>query len=350
MKTPRFIKPGDTIGFVAPSYGIGSEPYITRFEAAVRRFTDRGYKIKTCPSVFKADGIGISTDPKDAARDLIDIYLDPDVDAVISVGGGELMNETITNVDFSVFRDAEPKWYLGYSDNTNFLFPNLVLNDIPGIYGPCATGFGKEWEKTEEYAFALLEGKDLHVHGFDRFQRPDYETDDPLALYCLTEEKILSSYTFSEEKGRHVKADPEKEIVLKGILAGGCLDILENLSGTKYVDMEEFNRIHSDVIWCIEACDLTPMDIRRTLWHLKQQGWFESAKGFVIGRPLAAFYMDQLGVDRFNACTDVLSDLKVPLILDADIGHIDPMMPLILGSNAEIIIKGNDIDIRMSLD
>ena len=69
MKIPRFIKPGDTIGFVAPSYGIGTEPYITRFEAAVRRLKDRGYKIKTCPSVFKADGIGISTDPKDAARD-----------------------------------------------------------------------------------------------------------------------------------------------------------------------------------------------------------------------------------------------------------------------------------------
>jgi muramoyltetrapeptide carboxypeptidase LdcA involved in peptidoglycan recycling len=350
MRIPKFIKPGDTIGFVAPSYGIGTEPYITRFNEAVRKIRERGYRVKTCPSVFKSDGIGISTDPGDAAEDLVRMYLDDEVDAVISVGGGELMCETISHVNFSLFRDAEPKWYLGYSDNTNFLFPNLVLNDIPGIYGPCASGFGKRWEATEEFTFALLEGRDLTVKGFDRFVHPDHVSDDPLEDYCLTEEKVLSSFRYDEAQGRSVRTDAEEEIVLKGILAGGCLDILEILSGTRFDDVKGFNERHPDVIWIMEACDLKPMDIRRTLWHLKQQGWFDSAKGFLFGRPLAAFYEDQLGVDRFNACTDVLSDLNVPIILDADIGHIDPMMPVILGSNAVVKVQGNDISIEMSLD
>ena len=43
----------------------------------------------------------------------------------------------------------------------------------------------------------------------------------------------------------------------------------------------------------LEACDLSPMAIRRTIWHLKMQGWFEHASGFLIGRPLAAFGVDE---------------------------------------------------------
>ena len=35
--------------------------------------------------------------------------------------------------------------------------------------------------------------------------------------------------------------------------------------------------------------------------------------------------------------------------MDADIGHVAPMMPLIIGSHAEVKAEGNDLEVKMSL-
>ena len=43
----------------------------------------------------------------------------------------------------------------------------------------------------------------------------------------------------------------------------------------------------------------------------------------------------------------ILSKYNVPIIMDADVGHFAPMMPLICGSYATIEVKGNQIEIEM---
>lgn len=48
------------------------------------------------------------------------------------------MCEILDYVDFDKIRKADPKWYLGYSDNTNFTFLLTTLCDTASIYGPCA--------------------------------------------------------------------------------------------------------------------------------------------------------------------------------------------------------------------
>lgn len=50
------------------------------------------------------------------------MYLSDEADALISCGGGELMCEILDDVDFDAIKAAKPKWYMGYSDNTNFTF------------------------------------------------------------------------------------------------------------------------------------------------------------------------------------------------------------------------------------
>ena len=352
MKKPAFIKPGDTIGLVAPSFGAGTEPYITRLASAIRRFEKRGYHIVAADSCYKSDGLGISTRPEDAAADVMRFYLDDSIDALISVGGGELMNETISCMDFQKLSEAKPKWFMGYSDNTNMIFPMAVLNGVPGIYGPCAGGFGKPWEDTENDAFALLEGTSLTVKGYDMFERPDAfddeeEEEDPLAMYRLTEPKILKTFLPEGKKLSEVSGKTKTEF--DGLLLGGCLDILENLSGTRFDGVRKLTEQGQKIIWAMEACDLNTMSIRRTFWHLKEQGWFATASGFLIGRPHAAFEQNLMGVNAYNAVTDILSEIGVPVVMDADIGHVAPMMPLIIGSNAHVTVEENDITVEMSL-
>lgn len=350
IRTPDFIKPGDTIGVVAPSFGATTEPYITRFNAALEQFKAKGYKIKIGKCCKKSDGLGISTKPEVAAKELVDFYLDPKISAIISCGGGELMCETVAHIDFEAIKNAKPKWFMGYSDNTNFLFPLNTICQTAGIYSNCFPGFGKPWEETETWSLELLEGKINSVHGFKRFDSPLRKAffnhdDDPLAKYGQNANKELT--IFDVKNGKLAKT---KSTYMSGTLIGGCLDVLENLAGTPMDHMKEFNASSKGIIWALEACDLNPMGIRRALWHLDQCGWFDNAAGFIIGRPLASFGQEMMGVNQINAVTDILAKHQVPVILDADIGHIDPVMPLVLGAHADIEADGNDIQISFELN
>ena len=163
--------------------------------------------------------------------------------------------------------------------------------------------------------------------------------------YEYNSDKILSNYVC--DSGKAVKADENTEINMQGILLGGCVDILVNLVGTRFDKMKEFNKDFKDVIWVLEACDLTPLSYRRSIWCMREAGWFDSAKGFIIGRPLAAFGSKMMGANHFNAVTDIVGELGVPIIMDADIGHIDPAMPIVMGAEAKVSAKGNDIKISL---
>jgi muramoyltetrapeptide carboxypeptidase LdcA involved in peptidoglycan recycling len=134
---------------------------------------------------------------------------------------------------------------------------------------------------------------------------------------------------------------------MSGRLLGGCVDLLVLHTGTKYDKVKEFNEKYKEdgVIWFFECCDLNPLDMRRAFWNLRESGWLDNAKGFLIGRPLH-FGEEMMGVDQYNAVTDILGDLNVPIVMDLDIGHLPPMMPIITGSFAEIKAKNNEISIN----
>ena len=110
----------------------------------------------------------------------------------------------------------------------------------------------------------------------------------------------------------------------------------------------EFAEKYKDegILWFLEACDLNVMSIRRALWQLEHSGWFQYTKGFLIGRPLC-FGQELMGLDHYSAVTGILGKYNVPIILDADVGHFAPMMPLVCGSLATIKVQGNEIQIVM---
>ena len=342
MRYPKFLQGGGRIGFIAPSFGCSTEPYKSLFIAAQERFAKLGYGLVLGPNAYAEAGIGKSNTPELCGAEINDFFLNDRSDAIISCGGGETMCEDLPFVDFDAISKAAPKWYMGYSDNTNFIYPMLTLGDVAGIYGPCAPGFGKPWEGTEDLSFALLEGRDLTVKGFDMFESPEYDDDDLLRRYHFDTKKELTLY--APVNGKLLKTD---EVMMEGVLSGGCLDILINLSGTRFDGTQGFLDRHEKVILVMEACDLTPLDIRRGLWQLRERGWMRNLTGIVFGRPLNAFNMDQFGVDRFTACLPLLEELRVPVIFDADIGHIDPMVPLIMGADTVVTAKGNDITFDM---
>lgn len=136
MRYPEFLKENGTIGFVAPSFGCATNPYKAAFENAGKIWKKEGFSLDLGPNCFAEKGIGISNTPEKCAEELEAYYLKKENDCLISCGGGELMCEILEHIDFERMKAATPKWYMGYSDNTNLTFLLTTLCDTAAIYIP----------------------------------------------------------------------------------------------------------------------------------------------------------------------------------------------------------------------
>ncbi len=349
MRYPAFLSNSGTIGFIAPSFGCVTEPYHTAFEHALSRFQEMGFSTLPGPNCFSDCGIGISNTPEKCGAEINDFFTRKDCDVLISCGGGELMCEDLPYVDWEAIRRADPKWFMGFSDNTNLTFLLPTLCDTAAVYGPCAASFGMEpWHEAIEDAWEVLTGKKRTIRGYDRFEGPVPEESETENGEEPPEEDPLSPYAVNTDCIRRLY--PEGDAAVSGRLIGGCLDCLAQFPGTPFDGVKKFSEKYKDdgILWFLEACDLNPMGVRRALWQLDQAGWFEHASGFLIGRPLH-YGEEVLGLSQYDAVTGILKKYQVPIFLDLDIGHLPPMMPLLCGSLASARMAGNDFTITMEL-
>ena len=333
MRYPKPLEKGQTIGFAAPSFGAFIEPYHSLFDEALANFEKLGYRTLIGPNCYLGEGVGISSTPQRCGAELTDMYCSKDCDILISVGGGECMCETMDFVDFDKVKAADPKWFMGYSDNTHFTFLLNTLCDTASIYGPHASDFGmRPWHKAVEDALEVLSGR-MYAESYDKWERTQLKSaDDPYVGYNCTEESCMKAY---------LGKDSVSSAGFSGRLIGGCLDVLLGLAGTKFDKVKEFCEKYNEdgIVWFLESCDLSPMQFRRGLWTLKSCGWLDNAAGFIFGRPLH-YGEENMGVTFESAALDMLSGYGVPIILNADFGHLPPMMPIISGSCADIHYDG----------
>lgn len=253
------------------------------------------------------------------------------------------MCEILDYVDFEAIRNAEPKWYMGYSDNTNFTYLSATLCDTAAIYGPCAAAFGMEpWHPAIEDAYGLLRGTIHRVTGYEKWEKESLKDEEhPLEPYHVTEPAKIRSFF-----GRKEVLEEQAEVQFSGRMIGGCMDCLVNLLGTVYDQTETFNETYKEdgLIWFLESCDLNVFSIRRAIWQMKHAGWFRYVKGFLIGRPYC-HGQEIMGLDQYRAVTELLAEYNVPVIMDLDIGHLPPMMPIVCGGYAKVQVTGSQIAI-----
>ena len=91
---------------------------------------------------------------------------------------------------------------------------------------------------------------------------------------------------------------------------------------------------------------MSAADIYRSLWQMRECGWFEHCNGVLYGR--AAGYSDTKGFNLADALKSGLGSLKVPAIYDADIGHVPPQIQIINGAYGEIDFVGGSAVIRQT--
>ncbi len=324
MIYPDKIKKGDTIGICAPSGSVIDKVKKMRLKNAHRNLKNYGYKVIETAHVQKDTLDPIYNEIK--ARELEELYLNPDVKYIMCASGGDFLIEILNFINFDIIKN-NIKWLQGYSDPTGLLYTITTNYDIATIYGYNATTYGmSKWHPSITSGLAQIEGISKTQKSFTYYQ--ETHTEYKTGLEGFLEEKRV------KWKGLH----QEKEITMQGRIIGGCLDVILNIIGTKYDKTKEYvHKYRNDgIIWYFDNFGLDNESLIRAMWQLKNAGYFDYCKGIVFGRSNRneSFY----NISFKEALARSLDDLNVPIIYDADIGHKDPTITIINGSLATITL------------
>ena len=132
-------------------------------------------------------------------------------------------------------------------------------------------------------------------------------------------------------------------------MIGGCMDTLCKLLGTRFAPIDVFldKYRHDGFIWTLESCEMNAADIYRTLWQICESGWFKYCNGVIIGRPDG--YKDTHDFTLIDALKQGIGDVNVPVLYDADIGHIPPQMQIVNGAIGKVEFADGKATVWQSL-
>ncbi len=335
MRYPQLLKVGDTIGITVPSSGVQKQQH-SRLDQAIKNVTALGYKVIETPSV-RLTHKAVSNSPQIRVQELFSLLENPDVKAIIPPWGGEFLMEILPYIDFEKVKDLAPKWICGYSDISTLLFVLTVKYDIATVHGSNFMNMGYQTiHETDLNAFQVMSNQQTTQKSY-----PNYGTytgyDISQEIYTLPHEnkwKSLANQSHDEFSGR---------------IIGGCIDTLCKLIGTPYAPVDQFIQKYQQdgFIWTLESCEMSAGDIYRTLWQMRQAGWFSHCNGIIYGR--ADGYSDTDGFTLVDALSNIFADLAVPVIYDADIGHVPPQIQIVNGAIAHVIVENGKAVIQQEL-
>lgn len=340
MIYPEFPKDGAYVGICAPSAGIGYK--LDLFEMSLEVLEDEGLNVFLTDSVVSED---CPSAPAEVRGDEFNaLFADEDIDMVFCAAGGDYATEMVPYIDWDIVQ-RNPKWFAGYSDPTVIEMLFTTVFDIATIYGVNAGAW--DWRPLHEFQYNALS-----VIFGDMPVQHSYE--------------LYNSTGFNEETGEFdmdapvewllFRGDPEErelyeeyELDVTGRLIGGCIDVIDEVIGTPYIDLNGFAERYQDdgLIWFFDNFELTPKQLMYSMNRLKQMGLFDNAEAVVFGR--TCFTGEATDDDYLDQLERVFGDLDVPIIWNADIGHTKPSFTIINGSIGHLEYEDGYAELTMEL-
>ena len=132
--------------------------------------------------------------------------------------------------------------------------------------------------------------------------------------------------------------------ISSGVIIGGCLDVIRYLLGTKHDYTKRFiNRYKNNkIIWYFDIFAMSSVDVYLTLLQMKNMGYFKYSDTFVFGSIL--FPNIECELDYATIYKMALGNKNI--IVDANIGHVEPKFTILNGSLATIKIQDNEMTIK----
>jgi muramoyltetrapeptide carboxypeptidase len=304
---PDRLNYGDTIGIVAPASASPDPKSIDRSVAVLERL---GFKTKLAPNVRKRWGFLAGSD-RDRASDIMKMFADRKVKAIICVRGGYGASRLLPLLDYRTIR-ANPKILIGYSDITSLHCALLVKSDLVSFHGPM---LNSDFVKTDFPDFTL-----------QSFLKTLMQPTAPGSIRDGYKRKTITIL-------RRGKAS--------GPLVGGNISLLCASLGTPYQPS------FKNCILFFEDLDEVPYRFDRMLTHLLNASLLQQSAGIAIGinanckdpKARNAKEYRQTLEDVFK---ERLLPLKVPIVAGLPFGHIPLNATLPVGVRVTLdAVKGD---------
>ncbi|MFP3832536.1 LD-carboxypeptidase [Chryseobacterium sp. SIMBA_028] len=296
---PKPLKKGAKIAVISPAGAVDA----SQLEKGIKLIKSKGFEPVLGEHLYTkfANGYNYAGTEKERIKDINWALNDKEIGAVWASRGGYGCQHLIQHLKLKNFTE-NPKWYIGYSDNT-VIQSYLLKKGFASIHGQTikTSSFGVT-EESYNLIFAILKGK-----------MPNYS---------------LKSHQFN------IKGNVEGELV------GGNLALVYALLGTKY----SFD--FKDKILFIEDIGENFYALDRMIMSLELAGVFNKIKGLIIGgmtnmgdEKENKSYEESFDEFAYKLISERISKYKFPVVFGFPNGHIKDNRPLIIGGKTKMKVE-----------
>lgn len=293
---PKALKKGAKIAVISPAGAVEA----SQLEKGIELIKSKGFEPVLGEHLYTkfSNGYNYAGTEKERIKDINWALNDKVIGAIWASRGGYGCQHLIQHLKLKGFTE-NPKWYIGYSDNT-VIQSYLLKKGFVSIHGQTikTSSFGVT-EESYDLIFDALKGK-----------MPKYS---------------LKSHQLNREGN------------IEGELVGGNLALIYALLGTQY--SFEFK----DKILFIEDIGENFYALDRMIMSLELAGVFRKIKGLIVGG------MTNMGDEKDNKdyeasfdefayklISERISKYKFPVVFGFPNGHIKDNRPLIIGGKVKV--------------
>lgn len=300
IKTPPYLKKGDTIGITCPAGYMAAE----KAQTCITVLQQWGYQVMVGKTLGSASPNYFSASDEDRRDELQAMLDDKNINAILCGRGGYGVGRIIDQLDFTQFK-KHPKWLIGFSDITvlhSHIYSNLK---IASLHAPMAAAFN-DGEYNNEFIQSLrkaIAGKK--------------------AIYKIAPHAFNKPGTASGE------------------LVGGNLSLLAHLTGTAS-DINTNNKI-----LFIEDIGELIYSVDRMLYQLKRSGKFNKLAGLIVGG-----FTDMKDTERpfgktvYEVIQDIVAGYNFPVCYNFPVSHGKENYALKVGGSYELKVTGKTVQLK----
>jgi len=296
---PKSLSKGDKIAVISPAGAVEA----SQLEKGIEMIKSKGYEPVLGEHLYTkfSKGYNYAGTEQERLKDINWALNDNEIAAIWASRGGYGCQHLIQDLNLKNFT-KNPKWYIGYSDNT-VIQSYLLKKGFASIHGQTikTSGFGVT-EESYDLIFDILKGK-----------TPKYS---------------LKSHQF-DKQGR-----------IEGELIGGNLALIYALLGTQY----SFD--FKDKILFIEDIGENFYALDRMIMSLELAGVFNKISGLIVGgmtnmgdEKENKQYEESFDEFAYQLISDRISKYSFPVVFGFPNGHIKDNRPLIIGSHIKMVVS-----------
>jgi muramoyltetrapeptide carboxypeptidase len=300
LKPPR-LKPGDGVGLISPA---GANFLKGDLEIVLDAVRGLGLTPYLAPHLLDRYGYLAGKD-RDRAADVNQFFADPNISILLPIRGGWGCARILPYLDYEIIR-RHPKIIIGFSDITTLILGINAKTNLVTFHGP--NGFSS-WRtpQTDLFNRILFLGEKI------TFINPK-DGDD--------------SDRLMQVKNRIQTITPGKA---RGKLMGGNLSVLSAIIGSPYLPNLK------GAILFLEDVGENIYRLDRMITHLKVTGLLNQLAGFIFGQCVNCTPdPDYASLTLEEVLEDHIQPLGIPAYYGAQIGHLEILWTLPLGTEVEI--------------